>query len=152
MFGFDLAIIIPVFIVLYALAALAVVAYGAHRKNDIVPLIVPDKHDKSEYVLRFTKEQRNARDFWECVEVFSFVWPVELVVGGVWGVYRSIKGGIRYFINQFSSRSRVVAERKILAKLEEERDRLLALPTRNEAALANLERMIETSTIPQVRT
>lgn len=153
MFGIDLVVAIPVMVLLYSLVALAFVSYGAHRKNSEVPELVAPDYSSRHYALRYSKAQKSRRDFWECVQVFSFAWPLEIVVGSFMGVFQAIAGGIRFLINSSASRSKQVAERKILSNMEDELARLnsIVTPTREErSALESLTSLVEKQKIPML--
>lgn len=145
MFGLDLLFTLILGGLMYGLVALAVISYAAYRKNSIVPEIELTKdYGTASYQKKFTDQQKAARDMWECAQVFSFAWPVELVVGAALGGWRAFKHGITYLVNLTGQRAQTATDRKILAKLELAREEAEAIgnDSQRTQALASIDKLM----------
>lgn len=147
-----LFIIIP--ILAYLLIAVGgVLPFAAFMKNREVPEPVWANNNSTTYELEFTKRQESVRDFWDVVMIFCWAWPIELLAAFLWSVYKVGLNGVKALINVSTKRSGEVQDRKILIKLEAERDKLNAkseLTSLDERRLASLESLISnTKTQPE---
>lgn len=110
----------------YLTLTASTVAFGSFMKNREVPSPQAIGSGRNAgYELKLTEHQKAIVDFWECIQWFSILWPLETFAAGIFGVYKAVSSTVSFFVDKVKARNKVVQDRRILVKIEEEHAKVL---------------------------